>query len=375
MPRSSGGVRKAKARDEIPSRLEALFERLERLGLDGAILDRRDDAYYFSGYTGSDAVVLLSVKKRRGWLVTDSRYAEEAEQTAPGLETVLWRGGFAASVGKMIGKFRLAKMAYTPSTLRVAFFDHMRREAGTRRWRDIDSEIGDLRSVKSPGEVDAIAKAVACADAAFLAAKKRWRAGMTEIEVKNDLEWEMRRRGAEDASFETIVAVGPNASLPHAHAGNGKIRPGAMLLVDFGARLGRYNSDCTRTLWAGSVPAVWLKRYRKVLAAQAAGLAAIRAGVPCSAPDAAAREVLAGAGLEEKFTHGLGHGVGLAVHEEPRLGKASRRVLAAGNVVTVEPGVYFPGSGGIRIEDMAVVEEEGARVLGMLPKDPESLVF
>ncbi len=363
-------------KNEFPPRLAALFDVLDRLGLDGAVLDNRDDQHYFSGYTGSDAVVVLSARRRRGWLVTDLRYSEEAGASAPGLEAVVWREAFPAFVGKMLTKAAMKKVGYTPASLRVAFFDGMRAEAKKAgAWRDVGPEISRLRSVKSRSEVRAVEAALACAEAACQASRKRWKVGMTEVEVKNDLEWEMRRRGAEDTAFETIVAVGANASLPHAHAGAGKIRPGRMLLVDFGAKLGRYHSDLTRTLWPGEIPARWRKRLEAVLAAQAAGVAAIRAGVSGREPDAAARRELAERGLEAYFTHGLGHGVGLAIHEDPRLGKRAALPLAAGNVVTVEPGVYFPGAGGIRIEDMVLVEEGGARVLSTLPRDPDSLVF
>ncbi|MCC8191138.1 MAG: M24 family metallopeptidase, partial [Planctomycetes bacterium] len=185
----------------------------------------------------------------------------------------------------------------------------------------------------------------------------------------------MRPRGAEDPAVDPLVAGGANASLPHAHAGGRRIGPGKMLLVDFGARRHRYNSDTTRTLWADSMPSRWRRRYEAVLAAQQAAVQAIRPGVAGSVPDQAAREALAGAGLEGYFTHGLGHGVGLAVHEDPRLSRSVSGQLVVGNVVTVEPGVYFPGAGGIRIEDMALVTADGVQVLGTLPKDADSVVF
>ncbi len=369
-------MRKKGNRSGAGARLEKFFDRLDELGLDGAVLDRRDDIFYFSGYTGSDAVAILSAKKRKGWLVTDSRYTEEAESSAPGFETVMWKAGFGQFVGKRVNALRLKKVAYTPASLTVGFFDHMRAEAkSAKEWRDIDAGIGDFRSMKSADEVAAVETALRCAEQAFLASKKRWRIGMTETEVKNDLEWEMRKRGAQDTAFETIIAVGSNASLPHAHAGERKIAAGKMLLIDWGARLNRYNSDLTRTLWPGEIPKIWRRRYQAVLDAQRAGCEAIRAGVACTVPDQTARKALAASGMDEYFTHSLGHGVGLAIHEEPRLSRLSKRTLAAGNVVTVEPGVYFPGSGGIRVEDMVVVEENGARVISSLPNGIDSAVF
>lgn len=358
------------------TRLARFIDKLVGAGLDGAVLDNRNDQFYLTGYTGSDAVAVVDARKRLGWLVTDTRYTEEAEQTAPGLETVVWRDGFGSFVGNMVKKRKMNKVGYTPATMTAAFCDAMRASAvKAGEWRDIGSDIADMRSIKDASEVAAIEKAIVCAQEAFVASKRRWKIGMTEVEIKNDLEWEMRKRGAEDAAFETIIAVGANASLPHAHSGGRAIAPGKMLLLDFGARVNRYNSDLTRTLWAGDIPKIWRKRYEKVLEAQRAGIEAIRAGVWGKMPDAKARALFAAAGLADKFTHGLGHGLGLDVHEEPRLSQKSKRRLEAGNIVTVEPGVYFPGSGGIRVEDDVLVEEDGARVLSSLPRDIDSIVF
>lgn len=358
------------------ARLDAFFAGLERLRLDGALVSRREDAHYLSGYTGSDAVLLFSVRRRRRWLITDARYCEEAEKTAPGFSVVLWRGGMATHCGALAKRNGLARIGYMPAAMSVSFFNSFRNEAGRGgKWVDVDPLLRKLRAVKSPAEVGAIETALACSEAAFRAARARWRAGMTEKEVKDDLEWEMRRRGADDAAFETIVASGANASLPHAHAGKGLLRKGKMLLIDFGAKVGFYNSDLTRTLWLDEVPKVWLKRYRAVLDARQAAVSLIAPGVPGADADNAARKILRGAGIEDRFTHSLGHGVGLAVHEEPRLSQGNREGLEPGNIVTVEPGVYYPGSGGIRVEDMVLVTPDGARVLSGLPRDVDSIVI
>ncbi|MCC8179485.1 MAG: aminopeptidase P family protein [Planctomycetes bacterium] len=356
--------------------LAAFFTTLKKAGLDGAVLDNRNDQFYLTGFTGSDSLVLLEAKKRRGWLITDSRYTEEAAQTVAGLEVVQWKQSMSLFTGDMIKKLRLARLGYTPVSLTVLLFQIMKARTGAAViWSDVGPYLAAQRAVKTGAEVRAIKKALAVAEQAFSTAKNRWKIGMTEVEVKNDLEWEMRRLGAEDAAFETIVASGANASLPHAHAGKRKLAGGKMLLIDFGARVGRYNSDLTRTVWLGSIPAAWLKRYQAVLAAQQAGIAAIQAGIPGSEPDRRAREIFRSFELERFFTHSLGHGVGLAVHEEPRLGGRAVEPLVEGNVVTVEPGVYFPDSGGIRVEDMVLVKNNGATVLSSLPKDEASLII
>ncbi|MDR1520647.1 MAG: Xaa-Pro peptidase family protein [Planctomycetota bacterium] len=353
-----------------------LAQRLERAALDGAVLDNRDDIFYFTGYTGSDAMAILPARGERFWLATDSRYQEEAELTAPGADIRIRTGGLGKAVGKLLRKLRLRRVGFTPNSLQVFQFDAMRLEAPeVSRWLNVGQEISAMRAVKDANEIQAVEKALAIAEAAFLASRKRWRIGMSEIEVKNDLEWEMRRLGADDAAFETIAAAGANASLPHAHSGQGKIRPGKMLLVDFGARLARYHSDLTRTLWAGEIPKVWRRRYQAVQAAQRAGALAIQPGVSCRVPDQAANRVLAAVGLDEYFSHGLGHGVGLAIHEAPTLSRRSRQILAPGNVVTVEPGIYLPGVGGIRLEDMALVTPRGSRLISSLPREIDDLIF
>lgn len=362
---------------ENAARLRTFFDSLAAKGLGGAVLDRRDDYFYLSGYTGSDAVLVLSVKAGKGWLITDSRYTEEAEKTAPGIEVLEWRDGFAAFTGRLLKKLRLKKVGYTPNSMTAAFFAGMKAEAGgVTEWRDVGSMLSLQRAVKSASEIAAMRAALACAEAAFKKSRRRWKVGMTEIEVKNDLEWEMKRLGAESTSFETIVAVGANASLPHAHAGNRKIQAGKMLLIDFGAQLNRYCSDLTRTLWpGGDIPAVWRKRYQAVLEAQQAGIDRIKAGVPTTNPYAGAVEVFKKYGLAEKFTHSLGHGIGLVVHEVPRLSAIDTNILTEGFIVTVEPGVYFPGSGGIRVEEMVLVGKDGATILSSLPKRLEDAVF
>ena len=344
--------------------------------LNGAVVGKREDLQYLSGYTGSDAVLVFSVRRKRCWLMTDQRYTEEAMRSAPGFEVVVWRGNFAESVGALCKKNNLNAVGHSPASMTVSFFTALENKGkkGTR-WADIDPILSELRAVKSQSEVAAVKKALACAESAFATARKRWKIGMTEKEVKDDLEWEMRRHGAVDAAFETIVAVGPNASLPHAHAGERKLAAGKMLLVDFGARVGFYNSDLTRTLWPEHAPKVWLTRYRAVLEAQLAAIAMIAPGVAENEPDATARKILTRRNLNQYFTHGLGHGVGLAIHEAPRLGMRAANKLVAGNITTVEPGIYFPGSGGIRIEDMILVTDQGGEVLSSLPKDADSIIL
>lgn len=369
-------MKATKASVETSARRSAFLSRLAAFGYDAVVLDNQDDLFYFTGYTGSDAVAVLSVKSGKGWIISDSRYLEEMEKSAPDLEAQIWKSGFAGFVGKLLKKLRAKAVAYTPGAMTAAFWLGMKAEApGVADWQDAWPEIAALRAVKSRKEIAAMRAALDCAQKAFLTAKERWKIGMTETDVKNDLEWEMRRFGAQDASFETIVAVGANASLPHAHAEKRKLQAGKMLLIDFGARVDRYCSDLTRTMWPGAIPPVWKKRYQAVLEAQLAGIAEVKAGVGGDAPYKAAVKVLAKYRIDDKFTHSLGHGIGLAVHEFPRLAGFNPKPLVAGNIVTAEPGVYFPGSGGIRTEDMLLVTENGCEVMSSLPKMVEDAVI
>jgi len=197
---------------------------------------------------------------------------------------------------------------------------------------------------------------------------------MTELEIKAELEYLALRHGAESMSFPTIVAIGANSSLPHAQAGKNRLKAGVPLLIDFGVFADGYASDLTRTLFLGKIPAFWRVHYQTVLDAQSAGIAAIKAGISGKIPDAAARQVFRRAGVEEYFIHSLGHGFGLEIHEAPRLSRFAGE-LPLDSVVTVEPGLYFPGKGGIRIEDDVRVRAERGEVFSHLPKQLSDCVI
>lgn len=339
---------------------------------EAVLLTCTQDVSYFSGFTGSDSCLVLHGRKR--WLVTDSRYLEEAQRSAPDFEVLLWKRHPAEFIAGLLKETGARSLGVCENRLLLSWYKRLRKSGCALR--GIDGYVAQLRAVKSASEVTGICKALRCAQAAFRELRGVLRLGMSELEIRAELEYRLARHGAEATAFETIVAAGANASLPHAHAGQRRIKTGSLLLIDFGARLGGYNSDLTRTLFIDKIPGIWLRRYEAVLAAQRAGIAALKAGALCSEVDLAARKVLAEYGLEEHFTHSLGHGLGREVHEHPRLSRtAGEQALVAGHVVTVEPGVYFPGRGGIRIEDVALVTAGGARVLSSLEKDIASAVI
>ncbi len=362
--------------DASRERRDVLCRELSARRCGAAVLTRSEDCYYYTGYTGEDAVVVVAARSGKTWLLTDPRYREEAEKTARGCEVVMWKRSTAVHTGTILRKLRVKSVGITANHMTVQFLNGLQAAApavGTTE--DIGPAILRQRAVKSAGEIRAMREALACAEKSFVTAKARWKIGMTESDVKNDLEWEMRRNGAVGTAFDTIVAVGANASLPHAHAGSRKLAAGKMLLIDFGARLGHYNSDLTRTLWLSDIPAVWRKRYNAVLEAQLSAIDAIRSGVHGAVVHRVAVDIFTKTGLAGNFTHGLGHGVGLVVHEDPRLSPSWDQALEPGHIVTVEPGVYFPGSGGIRTEDMVLVTAKGREVMSSLAKDLDSMVL
>jgi len=359
---------------EIARRLENLRAGLQRAGLAACYVTRSADVHYLSGFTGDESALLIT--RRRGWLITDFRYVEEAQRSAPLFEVATPPTGTPAArfAGDLARCQRMKSLGFASRHLSHAAWQDLRRGFRGGRLQPVDSMMDDLRALKSNWEVRRIAAALGCAEEAFLALRRRLKAGMRENDIRGELEWQIRRRGAEPA-FPTIVACGANSSLPHARAGERRWRSGIPLLIDFGARLGFYNSDLTRVLFLDDIPRRWRERYSWVLEAQAAAFASMRAGVACERPDAAARSVFARHGCQDRFGHAVGHGVGLAVHDPPRLGQRNRTPLRPGMVVTVEPALYYPGEGGIRIEDMVIIHSAGCRALSKLPKTEDAAVI
>ena len=260
----------------------------------------------------------------------------------------------------------------------LAARDALKKALRKVRLEALGGEPAGFREVKSEAELRAIRKAVRVAEGAFAELTGRGAeafVGRPEREVAAELDYLMRLGGASAPSFETIVAAGPHAALPHYRPGSTRIRRGRPVLIDWGAKVGGYCSDLTRVVFLDRIPPQLAEVYQVVLRAQEAGLRACGPGVSGGEVDAAAREVVAEAGYGEAFTHGLGHGLGLEVHEGPRLGRKVEHGLAAGMVVTVEPGVYLPGVGGVRIEDDVQVTSSGRRKLSRLPRDLESMVL
>jgi len=350
------------------ARADRLTERLPDAGVDVLLVTDRINVRYVTGYTGSNGIALVGPDTRV--FVTDFRYVEQAaEEVDASFDRRRSSQHLIEGVedGLPAGEFRLGFEA-----AHVSVSEHERlRELLPERIELVATTgvIEDLRAVKEPGELAAMRAAAELADESFAVLIAGGLIGRSERDLATRLEYEMRRRGAQRPSFDPIVAAGPHGALPHARPRDTQIRSGELVVIDWGAQLDDgYCSDSTRTVAAGPVNDAARDVYELVLEAQLAALEDVRVGASGREVDAVARSAIQAAGHGEHFGHGLGHGVGLEVHEAPRLSQRSDSVLIAGNVVTVEPGVYIPGEFGVRIEDLVVVTDDGCEILTAVSK-------
>ena len=350
------------------SRLTTLRKHLAAAPADGLLVTGPQDQYYLTGAVLEDSAVLVT--GRAVVIITDGRFAEQVRQQAGWAQAVIRVDGLMDICSRVVrdaGGIR--RLGVQGERLAVDDFQTLVRKLRGVRVVSTRGLVGRGRIIKDEHELAALRKAIAAAEAGFLATCKRIKPGLREREVAAELEYQMRLAGAAASAFEPIVAVGQRGSLPHARAGETRLRPGQPVLIDWGARVGGYNSDLTRVVRVGAkLPPKIAEIYPIVADAQLAGIAAVRAGATCREVDAAARKVIADAGYGKEFTHGLGHGLGLDIHEPPRLSSRSNETLAARMVVTVEPGIYLPGIGGVRIEDDVLVTKTGRQALTHLPR-------
>lgn len=351
-------------------RLQGLREAIAGGGVSALVVRDPANLAYVTGFDGvwdSEPSSLALVTADLALVVTDSRFLEAATTAAVGepWDIVVPSADMWESVFSALGEGDvLALEASQPWSIVQGV-----TEKCPVRVKPIAGWVESLREVKDAEEIERIAAAQALTDDAFAYILPRLAVGRSEREIALELEVYMRSKGSEGIAFDSIVASGPNSALPHAHPTERTICAGDFVKLDFGARIGGYCADMTRTVVVGSASDEQRSIYAAVLAANLAGLAAVAAGRTGSAVDAAARAVISEAGFGERFGHGLGHGVGLEVHEAPSVSARGTAPLKAGAVVTIEPGVYVPGLGGVRIEDLVVVEEGGCRILTRSPKD------
>ena len=325
---------------------------------------------YLSGFTGSTAA--LAITLREATLITDSRYAEQAAAESPGFGIQVAPGPASVLATQTAFKLGSRKIGFEADAVSYDLWALML--GGLSNGPDAvlvpcRGQVEGLRVIKSPEELALLQKAVEITSAAFEQTLCLVRPGAVERDLALEIEFRMKQAGASELSFDLIVASGPRSSLPHGRASDRVLGAGEFVVFDIGARFRGYHSDMTRTVFTGTPKAADRELYETVLRAQLAGIESVRPGALCLDVDQAARACIEKAGHAGRFGHGTGHGVGLCVHEDPRVGPLSSEELAPGMVVTVEPGIYIPGTGGVRIEDMVVVTEDGHRVMTPTPKD------
>ncbi len=348
------------------NRLKNLRIKMKLKNSQAALITRRANYMYMSGFTGTSAI--LYINHDRAVLITDFRYTQQAAVQAPDYEIVRYQGSIFEELNKLLESDNIKELSFEDEDLTYAQYNEYAKRLSAGMV-PLGRMVEELRRVKDESEIEIISKAVDIADRVFSHILGFIRPGLSEIEVAAEMEHHMRRLGAEGPSFETIIASGKRASMPHGVASDKKIEAGDVITLDFGAIYKGYCSDMTRTIFLGKPGYELEKIYNIVLEANLLGLKAVKKDRAGKEIDAAARGYICGAGYGECFGHGLGHGVGLDIHEDPTLSARGDIVMQDGMVVTVEPGIYIPDLGGVRIEDMVVVDGMNARILTASTKE------
>ncbi|KPJ52335.1 MAG: hypothetical protein AMJ37_03110 [Dehalococcoidia bacterium DG_18] len=347
-------------------RLESLRQRLGEAGLDAILISQGENRRYLSGFTGSAGFLLIS--QRSAILATDFRYIEQAKSQAPDFDIFRTDGELPKWFLELVSSLRAKKIGFEATDLSVATYRQLVANAGENQIVSTEELVESFRAVKDEEELELISRVVEISDAAFEGVASMIHPGMTEKEVAWELEKSLREKGSEGIPFDLIVAAGPNSALPHHQPTERAILRGEPVVIDMGARFQGYSSDLSRTICLGNTDKRFEKIYDLVLGAQLTAIATIEAGMSGEQADGLARTVIEQGGYGDNFGHGLGHGIGLAPHEMPRLGRNSPSILTDGMVFTIEPGIYISGWGGVRIEDVVVLEQGRVRVLSKAKK-------
>jgi len=374
-------------------RIDCLRHALRDGGIPALLVTDEANVTYLSGFTGDSSCLLLTADRQ--WLVTDSRYTEQAGQECPQCELVERKEALVKATAQVVGQLGTDRLAFEAAATPYATYEELGEALDGVALEPQKDLVERLRRVKDEEEIARLRGAIAVAEAAFRETVGGLAAGQSEREVAARLDHAMRARGARKGSFEAIVAAREHSSMPHAQASDAVIQPGDPVLIDWGAEVDLYCSDCTRVVFLAPPDADgrWREVYGIVREAQQRAIDAIHPGVALKAIDSVARDHIRDAGYGERFGHGLGHGIGLRVqygerfghglghgiglrvHEAPRFSQQAEGEVEAGMVVTVEPGIYIPGWGGVRIENMIVVREDGAEVLASIPSDLDAMIL
>lgn len=356
---------------KIANRLQRLRQKLAEREVDAIFISQPENRRYLSGFDGSAGYLLVTEKD--AVIATDFRYLEQVKRQSPDYKIFQINGGMENWFPVLTTETGGQKLGFEAQSISLAMYRQMSdimKKSGPAHVRLIPLEglVESLRAVKDAEEIEAIAGAAAISDGAFQRIEENIRAGISEKDIAWELEKYMREHGSQTVPFDIIVAAGPNTALPHARPSERVIQEGEPVLMDIGARVDGYTSDLTRTICLGKPDDDFKKVYDTVLGAQLAAIELIKEGMTGEQADNLARTVIAEAGYAEAFGHALGHGVGLAAHESPRLGPGSDDELVSGMVFSIEPGIYLAGWGGVRIEDLAVMENGKLRVLSKARK-------
>jgi Xaa-Pro aminopeptidase len=346
---------------DIGGRLGAVRDELKRRRVDGLFVTDITNIRYLSSFTGSSAYLLITGE--RSWFLTDSRYRLQARDEVKGFKIKVYVRAALDAVATCVKGAKLKTLGFEGKTLSYDSYLRLKKALSGTRLRSLPGIVEARRAVKDSFEIGRIRKAIEIANAGFIAARKGLASGRTEKEVAQSIEAAVKRRGAEGLSFETIVLSGKRGALPHGKPLDKRVKRGALVVVDIGVTLGGYCSDETRTYVVGSPTRMQKNVYQVVKDAHDRAIAKVRPGVKASVVDRAARGYIKKAGFGRYFGHGTGHGVGLDIHEDPVISPTNNDVIVEGMVFTIEPGVYIPEWGGVRIEDMVLVTANGCEIL------------
>lgn len=358
------------------TRISRLQNRLKKAGAAALLVTNPRDIRYLTGFVGDDSWALVRASASQVHVLSDFRFDEQIRSEAPQVKAIMRKKSLADELAKLADRLRLDRVGLQADHVTLVQRKTLVKAlGGARRLAELDDGLLMQRAIKDDDEIARITQALKLQQQAYQATLATIEPGQSEFEVAARLEYEIRRRGADGVSFPSIVAADANASLPHAIPGQARLRRKGIVLFDWGARYQGYCGDMTRVVGLGGMPAKMREVYQIVLEAQMAAIDAIAPGKAMQEIDAVARGIITKAGYGKAFGHSLGHGVGLDIHEQPTLSPRSTGVLEPGHIVTVEPGIYLPGVGGVRIEDVVLVTPDGHRVLSQLPKDLKSAMI
>jgi Xaa-Pro aminopeptidase len=352
----------------MPQRRRNLAASFSDAKVDALVITSRPNWYYLTGFTGDSGALIVSRKGTT--FITDGRFTLQGRAEMTGVRIQQQQGSLYASVGQFLKDSRMRRVGFDPAQTTVGQLNSLRKVAGASvRWVGTTGTVESLRMRKDAAELAQMRRAAILAGDVVQSAIGLLKPGIREFEVAAEIEYQMRKRGASGPAFETIVAFGERAALPHARPTAKRLRKNELVVLDLGAILAHYCSDITRTVYVGRAPKRIRTWYQAVLEAQGAAIAAATSGAACMDVDGAARQVLASYRLDNLFVHSTGHGLGLEVHEDPRVARGQKKCLEPGNVITIEPGVYAAGIGGIRIEDDVAIHADRTEVLTRAPRD------